>query len=110
VDEGDAGTGNATFTVTLNRVSGRTVTVDYATVKGTATAPNDYAAATGTLIFAAGETAKTISVHVNGDVLDEANENFAVVLADEFNATIGVASGLGTITDDDPCRHSRSAT
>ena len=79
------------------------MTVDYATANGTATAPSDYAAATGTLNFAAGETTKTISVDVNGDVLDESNtESFAVVLSGAANATIGVASGLGTITDDDP--------
>ena len=41
------------------RVSGRTVTVDYATANASATAPGDYTAANGTLTFAAGETTKT---------------------------------------------------
>ena len=38
VTEGDRGTANATFTVTLSAASGQTVTVDYATADGTADA------------------------------------------------------------------------
>ena len=54
VTEGDAGTVDATFTVSLSAPSGRAVTVDYATANGTATAAADYTAAAGTLAFAAG--------------------------------------------------------
>ena len=42
VTEGNTGTVNANFTVTLAPVSGRPVTVDYATTAGSATAPADY--------------------------------------------------------------------
>ncbi len=47
------------FAVTLNRAAAHAVSVDYATKDGTATAGEDYTAASGTLTFAAGETAKT---------------------------------------------------
>ena len=54
------------FAVTLGRASASTVSVDYATSDGTATAGEDYTATSGTLTFAAGETAKTVSVPVLG--------------------------------------------
>ena len=100
--EGDAGTVDATFTVSLNTASSRTITVDYATADGTATSPADYEAAAATLTFNPGQTAKTVTVHVNGDLLDEANEMFDVNLSNPSNVTIGDGEGLGTITDNDP--------
>ena len=66
VTEGDSGTTNATFTVTLAPASGQNVSVDYATADGTATAPADYAATSGTLTFAPGQTTKTVTVPVDG--------------------------------------------
>ncbi len=74
--EGNAGTVAATFTVTLNTVSGRSVSVDYATANNSAVSPADYAAAGGTLTFAAGQVSKQVTVMVNGDALDEANETY----------------------------------
>jgi hypothetical protein len=102
IAEGDGGTVDATFTVSLSSPSGRTVSVDYSTADGLATAPADYVPASSTLTFAAGETTKTVTVNVNGDTLDEANETFAVNLANASHATIVDAQGVGTITDDDP--------
>ena len=101
VTEGDSGTVNATFTVALTPVSGRQVTVQFATADGSAHAPGDYAAASGTLTFAAGETIKTVNVAVNGDLLDEVDETFTLNLSSPGSATIGDAQGAGTITDDD---------
>ena len=88
VSEGNAGTANATFTVTLAAASGRTVTVDYATENGTATAPADYIAGTGTVTFTPGQTSRTVSVAVRGDLLDEINETYVVNLSnpDSCNA------------------------
>ena len=54
VTEGNAGTVDATFTVTLNASSGRNVTVDYATADGTAHTPGDYVARNGQLVFTPG--------------------------------------------------------
>ena len=79
------------------------MTVNYATANGTATRRRDYtAAAAGTLTFAPGETTKTVTVAVNGDTLDEADETFTVNLSAATNATIADGQGVGTITDDDP--------
>jgi uncharacterized repeat protein (TIGR01451 family) len=102
VTEGNSGTVNATFTVTLTAGSAQTVTLDFATADGAATAPADYQANNGTLTFAPGDTTKSITVLVNGDTLDEANEIFFVNLSNPVNASIVDAQGLGTINDNDP--------
>src|SRR5439155_17047308 len=82
--------------------SAKTVTVNYATSDGTATAPADYVAIpTTTLTFNPGETSKTVSVSVNGDLVDELNETFAVNLSSPANAILSTATGTGTIIDDD---------
>ncbi len=101
VTEGNSGTTNATFTVTLSAASASTVTVNFATADNTATAGSDYQAASGTLTFTAGQTTKTITVAVNGDTVVEADETFAVNLSNPTNATISDAQGVGTITNDD---------
>ncbi len=102
VVEGDAGTVNAVFTVTLSAVSSQQVTVDYATADGTATAGEDYVAISGTLTFPAGTTTQNVTVVVNGDTLDEgSHETFFVNLSNPSNATIADGQGVGTITDDD---------
>ena len=100
--EGNAGTTVAVFTVTLTPVSGRTVTVNYATADGTATvAGNDYAPTSGTLTFAPGETSKSIAVAVIGDTVKERNETFLVNLTGATNAAIKRTRGRCTITNDD---------
>ena len=103
VDEGDSGSKDLTFTVTLSAASGRQVTVAWAdATTGTATAGTDYTAiSAGTLTFAAGETAKTLTVSVTGDTTDEPDETVVVSLSGAANAVLGTASGTGTITDDD---------
>jgi hypothetical protein len=100
--EGNSGATGAAFTVTLSAASSQTVTVNYATADGTAKAPADYMARSGTLTFLAGQTTRTLSVPVRGDVLDEANETFLVNLSSPSGATLADAQGLCTITDDDP--------
>lgn len=101
VTEGNDGTSSATFTVTLSQVSTQTVTVNYATADGSATASDgDYDGQSGTLTFAPGETTQTISVTVNGDFWDESDEDFFINLSDAVNANIDDSQGLGVITDD----------
>ena len=99
--EGDIGTTTLSLPVTLSGPSGREVDVDYATSDGTATAGSDYAATSGTLVFAAGETSKQIDVTVNGDIQVEGNETFTVTLSAPFNADLGSSGATGTITNDD---------
>ncbi len=101
VTEGNSGTVTATFTVTLSSASSKTVTVDFATANGTAVAPGDYSARTGTLTFAPDQTSKTITVSVRGDLLDETTETFTVILSNAVNATLLDSAGTGTILDDD---------
>ena len=103
VSEGDSGSKDLTFTVTLSTASDRQVTVSYAdATTGTATSGVDYTTiAGGTLTFPAGATSQTFNVSVTGDVLDESNETILVSLSDPTNATISTATGTGTIADDD---------
>ena len=89
------------FTVTLSPVSGQAVTVNYATANGTATAGSDYTAASGTLTFAAGETAKTVTVLVTGETVVELNETLTLTLTAPTAATLGDDAAVGTITNDD---------
>ncbi len=101
VTEGNSGTSNAVFTVSLSAASGRTVTVNYASANGTATAPGDYTATSRTLTFAPNTPSLTINIPVAGDLLDEVNETFVVDLTQPSNATLGDAQATGTITDND---------
>ena len=75
VTEGNAGTTPLSFPVTLSAASTQPVSVTYATADGTATAPSDYAAASGTLTFDPGETSKIISVDVVADLAIEQDES-----------------------------------
>ena len=102
VTEGNVGTKTLPFTVRLAAAATATVTVNYATVDGTAQAGSDYVAQSGSLAFAPGETEKTISVVVIGDGVVESNESFTVQLSGpSANARLAVASATGTITNDD---------
>ena len=101
VNEGQSGSTNATFTVALSAASSQTVTVNYATANGTATAGSDYTAASGTLTFTAGQTSKTVTVPVAGDTAIESNETFTVNLTGPTNATLADGQAVGTILNDD---------
>jgi probable HAF family extracellular repeat protein len=102
VTEGNSGTTNAVFIVSLSAPSTVPLSVNYATADSTATAGSDYLATSGTLTFAPGETSKTITVQVLGDRLAEPNETFSVNLSNPSNATISGGQGIGTILDDEP--------
>lgn len=102
VAEGNSGTTSMTFTVSLNKASGKTITVVYSTENGTATvANNDYVATSGTLTFSPGETTKTISVTVNSDTTPEPDETFYLNLSNPTNVTVSDGQGTGTILNDD---------
>ena len=85
------------FAVTLDSAGADTVTVDYATANGSATAGEDYTATSGTLSFAAGETGKTVSVPIADDIVNEGDETFTVTLSNASGAALGTASATGTI-------------
>src|SRR5262249_3915264 len=82
--EGSGGQKAFVLKVDLSQPSGQPVTVDYTTApdNGTATANVDYVPLTpATLTFNPGETEKTVTVLVNGDTVDETNEQFFVNLS-----------------------------
>ena len=119
VDEGDEGTTELEFTVTLDPPSTGTVTVDYVVGDGSATSGGDDEPRQGTLTFDAGETEKKITVQVSGDETDEPDETVLVTLSNPEGpgapeqqpaysrrnsmSTITVPEDpvAGTITDDD---------
>ncbi|MGH9867942.1 MAG: Calx-beta domain-containing protein [Candidatus Polarisedimenticolia bacterium] len=102
VTEGDSGTTPLTFDVTLGAPKNNlTVTVNWATQNGGAVAPGDFTAASGTVTFLPGETAKTVTVDANGDTIWEGNEAFLVVLSSPVNCSLGDFSGTGFINNDD---------
>ena len=95
-----SGTTTASFTVTLSPVQGSATSVAYATANGTATAPADYAAKSGTLSFAAGASTQPVSIVVNADSLKEAVETFTVNLSNPTGgATVASPSGTGSVYD-----------
>ena len=118
--EGDSGSANMTFTLTLAQAVTGDVTVNYATSDGTATAGQDYTAVTnGTTTIPANSTSTTFTVSVTGDTTDEPNETFNVAISlpepdPDLSGGGGVsppevaivggdtATVSGTIVDDDP--------
>ena len=102
VNEGNAGTSNATFSITLNAISGLATSVTVNTADGTATAGNDYAGLVNQIFTVpAGQTSVLVSVPITGDTRLENNETFSVNLSLPTNGTIVDAQGLGTINNDD---------
>jgi chitinase len=102
VTEGYSGTATATFTITRSGNTSGSSTVSYRTTNGTATAGTDYSAVALTAVtYAPGETSKTVTVDVTGDIAVEKNETFNLVLSAPGGATVADASGAGTIANDD---------
>ena len=109
------GEGGGAANVTVSRsgdVSG-TAAVDYATsdtaglnncntVNGVASSRCDYPTVVGTLHFAAGENAKSISIPVVDDSYAEGNENFTITLSNSSGAPLGSpTSATVTINDNE---------
>lgn len=103
--EGDSGLTNAAFTVSLSRVAGYNVTLNYATTNGTANSTNDYIATSGFLTFTAGQTNKTVVVPVRGNTVNEPDEVFYVSVTTNRQGggpvLLSKAQGVGTILNDD---------
>jgi ELWxxDGT repeat protein len=99
--EGDAGTTDAAFVVTVFPGSSQTVTVDFATSTGSAAAGSDYVTASGTLTFAPGVASQTVEVQVVGDTVPEPDETFFLELSNPTNAFVGDGRGAATVLDDE---------
>ena len=87
------------FQVMLMSVATEEVTVDYATSDGTATAGEDYTAASGTLTFAPGETEKTVTVATTSDDAEDDSETLTLTLSNPDWATLADATATGTVTE-----------
>jgi hypothetical protein len=102
-----AETGSVSFNVSLNPVSGRDVSVTFATTDGTArsTMPRaDFTAVNSVVMIPAGSTSAQISVTIFDDSaapLNEATETFMVGLSGPDNAVIGGTPQTVMITDND---------
>jgi hypothetical protein len=101
IPEGNAGTSQITFDVTLSEASAKTVTVGWTTADEDAVAPGDYTAAFGTLTFVPDDTTESISIDVHGDNVAELDEAFRIVLLSPSQAMLGDDEGVGTIVDDE---------
>ena len=99
--EGTGGTKLFSFVVSLTAPARTTVTVAYRTGDGTATAGSDYVTSSGVLTFRVGQRTATVAVPVVCDAVVEADETFAVQLLNPVGATLGIATAVGTILNDD---------
>ena len=88
------------FTVTLSQPATTPVSVDYRTVEDSAGAA-DFMAAQGTLVFAPGETRKTVTIAVTPDRMPEGDERLWLRLDHPQGATLANVAASGTIHDDD---------
>ena len=112
VTEGDSGSKNLTYTVSLTAASTQQVTVDYADAgTGTAMSGTDYTAITGgTLTFAVGTTSQTFNVSVTGDTDMEPHETVVVSLSNASGRRFRRRAGRGrssTTTAPRRCRFRR---
>jgi hypothetical protein len=82
--------GTATITIVRTNGSSGTVTIDYATANGTATAGSDYTAASGTLTFQDGEDTKTFTVAIQDNGLQGPDKT--------VNLTLSNPTGGGSLT------------
>ena len=103
IEEGNAGTHNATFVVTLSVPTTLPLSVDFTTSDGTATVEHhDYVRTSGTLTFAPGGTSKIIRVPVIGNTIPEPDKTFFVNLFNPSRGEITTAQATGIILNDDP--------
>lgn len=91
------------LTITLGQVNTERVTVDYATVAGTATEGDDFVASSGTVVFEPGEFSKDIAIQIITDDYLEPDEFFTVEMSNPFNGYIKIGApeaSVGIRNDD----------
>ena len=91
-------TTNYRFFINVSAASTKSITVNYATIEGTALSNNDFTATSGVLTITAGQSVGYIDVPVRGDSLRQADQFFYLQLSTPVNATIsGTGKATGTI-------------
>jgi serine/threonine-protein kinase len=102
VSEGNSGTKQLSFNVSLSQAAAGPVVFDVATANGSATAGSDYVAlAQSGRSIAAGATSASVVVTINGDTAVEGNETFLVNLSNVSGATVADGQATGGILNDD---------
>ena len=90
----------AMLTVSLSNALPYTVTVNYSTQDGTATAGSDYVAQSGTLVIPANSTSARLPIRILGDTTPEPDETFSVNVSSS-SVSPTPASGTITLVNDD---------
>jgi len=87
------------FNVTLDKTTTAAISVDYSLTDGSATAPRDFVASSGTVNIPASQAMAEVAVQIKGDPADLRQDNleFTVQLSNPKGCTIGTASAKGTI-------------
>jgi hypothetical protein len=101
IGEGNVGDRVVSLTVSLSLAKAKTITVDWATGAGTATAGSDYDATGGTLTFAPGVTYARVQVTIHADASAEGAETIPIVLSNAVGAPVTRAVGTISISNDD---------
>ena len=105
VPEGDSGISNITFRAVLTNPTVQVVTINYATIDGSAggaVAGSDYVATSGTITIPAGALESSpVSIQIKGDTTVEPNELFNVSLSNATNVSFASSSVLAIILNDD---------
>jgi Beta-glucanase/Beta-glucan synthetase len=91
------------FYANLSSATTNSISFDYSIVDGTATAPKDFVASTGTITIPAGKTQAIIDVQLNGDPtnLRQSNIQFTLKLSNPKNCTLKTQAATGTIITED---------
>lgn len=90
-----------TFTVTRSGGADGVVTVNYATVNGTALAASDYQTTSGTLVFGDGQITANFAVSVLNDSIYEGSETFSIALSNVTGGAVLSNPAILTVTLDD---------
>lgn len=102
VVEGDSGSTDVVFVISIADDTASPLTVVYSTADGSATATEDYNATNGTLTFEPeGPLSQTVTVQILGDTDSETDETFSLQLSDVVNGQLGDAERVVTIVNDD---------
>jgi hypothetical protein len=100
IEEGNAGTGNVLFNVSLSVAAPARTEISWKTSNFSAK-QSDYKAAKGKLVFQKGQKTKSISIDVKGDKRDEPDEAFVLLLSNPVGVTLLSKGAFGVIEDDD---------
>ncbi|MFF5175316.1 lamin tail domain-containing protein [Micromonospora sp. NPDC000089] len=101
VVEGDRGTTQLTFNVTVSRPLSEPALICAATAGLTAQAGSDFDPYLGCRTLAAGQTSLAFPITVRGDRRVEANEKLTIAVAGVPNLRLADPLAIGTITNDD---------